>query len=116
MHRHPWAKEFGAGITVCDADGIILEMNDRSARMFREQGGRALLGSNVLDCHPEPSRSKLRSLMEQRQASTYTTEKNGRRKLIHQTPWYRDGQYAGFVEIVLALPEPLPHFIRDGGL
>jgi len=114
MHRHPWAKEFGAGITVCDADGIILEMNDRSARMFREQGGRALLGSNVLDCHPEPSRSKLRSLMEQRQASTYTTEKSGRRKLIHQAPWYRDGQYAGFVEIVLALPDVLPHFIRDG--
>ena len=114
MYSHPWVKEFGAGVTVCDADGIILEMNDRSALMFKEQGGRALLGSNVLDCHPEPSRTKLRSLMEKRQASTYTTEKNGRRKLIHQAPWYRDGQFAGFVEIVLALPETMPHFIRGG--
>ena len=114
MDDHPWVEEFGAAVTVCDADGIILEMNDRSALMFKEQGGRALLGSNVLDCHPEPSRSKLTSLMENRQASTYTTEKNGRRKLIHQAPWYRDGEYAGFVEIVLALPEAMPHFVRDG--
>ena len=114
MLSHPWVKEFGAGVIVCDAGGIIIEMNDRSAHMFREQGGRALLGSNVLDCHPEPSRTKLRSLMEKRQASTYTTEKNGRRKLIHQAPWYRDGQYAGFVEIVLALPDAMPHFIRGG--
>ena len=114
MDTHPWVKEFGAGVTVCDAAGIILEMNDRSARMFTEQGGRALLGSNVLDCHPEPSRTKLKVLMEKRQASTYTTERNGRRKLIHQAPWYREGQYAGFVEIVLALPDALPHFVRDG--
>jgi transcriptional regulator with PAS, ATPase and Fis domain len=113
MHAHPWVEEFGAAVTVCDTDGTILEMNDRSARMFREQGGRALLGSNVLDCHPEPARTKLRSLMEKREASTYTTEKAGRGKLIHQAPWYRAGQYAGFVEIVLSLPEPLPHFVRD---
>jgi transcriptional regulator with PAS, ATPase and Fis domain len=113
MDRHPWVQEFGAGVTVCDVEGIILEMNDRSAQMFKERGGRALLGSNVLDCHPEPSRTKLRSLMEKRQASTYTTEKKGRRKLIHQAPWYRGGQYAGFVEIVLALPDAMPHFIRD---
>ena len=113
MDNHPWVDEFEAGVTVCDTKGIILEMNNRSARMFKEQGGRALLGSNVLDCHPEPSRTKLRLLMEKRQASTYTTEKNGRRKLIHQAPWYRDGQYAGFVEIVLALPDAMPHFVRS---
>ncbi len=22
---HPWVKEFGAAVTVCDAEGIILE-------------------------------------------------------------------------------------------
>jgi transcriptional regulator with PAS, ATPase and Fis domain len=114
MDHHSWVQEFGAAVTVCDAEGIVLEMNDRSARMFEEQGGVALLGSNLLDCHPEPARTKLVRLMAQRQASTYTTEKNGRRKLIHQAPWYRGGEYAGFVEIVLALPDALPHFIRDG--
>ena len=114
MQEHSWVREFAAGVTVCDAGGIIVEMNDRAAQTFKERGGRALLGSNVLDCHPEPARTKLAQLMEQRRASTYTTERNGRRKLIHQAPWFRDGQYAGFVEIVLALPEAMPHFIRDG--
>ena len=113
MQDHLWAREFAAGITVCDTEGTIIEMNDRSAQMFREQGGRALLGSNVLDCHPETARAKLAQLMEQRRASTYTTGKGGRRMLIHQAPWFRDGQYAGFVEIVLALPEEMPHFVRD---
>ena len=114
MDDQTWVREFDAAVTVCDAAGIILEMNDRAARMFKEQGGRALLGSNVLDCHPEPARTKLGLLMERREASTYTTEKNGRRKLIHQAPWYRDGAYAGFVEFVLALPDAMPHFIREG--
>ena len=114
MGNYPWVEEFGAAVTVCDAEGIILELNERSAQMFKEQGGKSLLGSNVLDCHPEPSRTKLSQLMEQRQSSTYTTEKNSRRKLIHQAPWYRGGQYAGFVEIVLALPDTMPHLIRDG--
>ena len=114
MQEHTWVREFAAAVTVCDAEGIIVEMNDRAAQMFKERGGRALLGSNVLDCHPEPARTKLAQLMEQRRASTYTTEKNGRRKLIHQAPWFRDGEYAGFVEIVLALPDALPHFVRDG--
>lgn len=113
MERHDWVREFAAGVTVCDTKGIITEMNDRSAQMFRERGGRALIGSNVLDCHPEPARTKLAQLMELRRASTYTTEKGGRRRLIHQAPWFRDGRYAGFVEIVLELPETMPHFVRD---
>ena len=113
MENSFWVQEFGAAVTVCDAEGIILEMNDRSARMFTEQGGRALIGSNVLDCHPEPSRTKLLTLMDKRQASTYTTERRGRHKLIHQAPWFRAGEYAGFVEIVLPLPESMPHFVRD---
>jgi hypothetical protein len=32
--------------------------------------------------------------------------------LIYQSPWYRDGQYAGFVEISLEIPFDMPHFIR----
>ena len=101
MADYPWTKSFPGSITVCDTDGIILEMNDRSLHMFREEGGAALVGTNVLDCHPEPSRTKLAEMLETRQANVYTIEKKGKKKLIYQTPWYRDGEYAGFVEIVL---------------
>ncbi len=114
MDRHQWVKEFAGAVTVCDPHGVILEMNDRSARMFEEQGGRALVGSNLLDCHPEPARTKLEQLMEARQANVYTVEKKGVKKLIYQTPWYSSGRYGGFVEIVLELPSEMPHFIRRG--
>jgi PAS domain S-box-containing protein len=112
MQVPDWVREFDAAVTVCDAAGVILEMNDRAARSFAEWGGRALIGSNVLDCHPEPARAKLRQIMHEQRANTYTIERNGRRKLVHQAPWRRGGEYAGFVEIVVALPEGMEHFVR----
>ena len=109
-----WVREFPGAITVCDLRGIILEMNDRAVQSFQEQGGAALLGSNLLDCHPEPSRTKVVQLLETRQPNVYTIEKRGVRKLVYQTPWSAAGQYAGFVELVLELPADMPHFVRDG--
>ena len=111
--QKPWVREFPGAITVCDPRGLILEMNDLAARSFQEQGGAALIGSNLLDCHPEPSRSKVAQLLQTYQPNVYTIEKQGVRKLVYQTPWYVAGQYAGFVELVLELPADIPHFVRD---
>jgi hypothetical protein len=114
MENIPWAKEFPGDITVCDAAGVILEMNDGAASAFEKQGGRGLVGTNLLDCHPEPSRTKLQEMLASRKVNAYTIEKGGVRKLVYQMPWYEEGQYRGLVEIVLALPDSLPHFVRDG--
>ncbi len=114
MAEHPWVQEFPGAITVCDRDGIILEMNDKSAKVFEEDGGRQLIGTNLLDCHPEPARAQLEKLMETQQANVYTIEKNGVKKLIYQTPWYKDGRYSGFVEMALEIPFQMPHFVRGG--
>ena len=110
---HPWAREFPGAIVVCDAQGIILEMNDRAAQSFHDQGGAALVGSNLLDCHPEPSRTKLAELLRSQRPNVYTVEKRGARKLVYQSPWYADGKYAGLVELVLELPDAMPHFVRE---
>jgi len=110
---HQWIEEFPGTIMVCDTQGIILEMNERSAQAYHADGGRALIGHNVLDCHPEPARTRLQQLMETQQTNVYTIEKRGVRKLIYQAPWYRDGQYAGFVELAFEIPATLPHFVRD---
>lgn len=109
-----WIKDFPGAITVCDPQGIILEMNQRAAEVFKEDGGMALIGSNLFDCHPEPSRSKLRGMMERQERNVYTIEKKGVKKLIYQTPWYKDGVYAGFVELSLEIPFEMPHFLRGG--
>jgi transcriptional regulator with PAS, ATPase and Fis domain len=113
MANHSWVGEFPAGITVCDPNGIILEMNARAVRAFQDQGGGKLIGTNLLDCHPEPARTKFQRLMETRQTNVYTIEKAGIRKLIYQAPWHKDGKYCGFVELSLEIPGQMPHFVRD---
>jgi PAS domain-containing protein len=106
-------KEFPASIMVCNAEGVILEMNDRACETYSKDGGRDLVGRNVLDCHPEPARSKLRRILEERLTNCYTIEKNGVKKLIYQTPWCEGEQYMGLVELAIELPKEIPHFSRD---
>ncbi len=113
MGTPDWIKEFPGAVTVCDPQGILLDMNDRAAATFADEGGRALIGKSMLDCHPEPARSKTEALLGSKAKNVYTIEKNGVRKLIYQSPWYRNGQYAGFVELSLEIPVEMPHFVRS---
>jgi PAS domain-containing protein len=114
MAEHAWVRAFPGAITVCDAEGVILEMNERAVQTFENDGGRALVGRNLLDCHPEPSRSKVAALLASGQRNAYTIEKRGVKKLIYQAPWYRDGRFAGLVELSLEIPPEMPHFVREG--
>ena len=107
-----WIKEFPGAITICNADGIILEMNDKAVETFEKDGGADLIGKNLFDCHPEPARSKLRDLMSSRKVNCYTIEKNGIKKMIYQSPWYKNGEYGGLVEFSIEIPSEMPHFIR----
>jgi hypothetical protein len=113
MENHPWVQAFAGSITVCDPDGIILEMNDKAVETFKDQGGNKLIGTNLFDCHPGPARSKLKKLMETQRANVYTIEKNGKRKFIYQIPWYQGEKYGGFVELILEIPAQIPHFVRN---
>jgi transcriptional regulator with PAS, ATPase and Fis domain len=105
--------EFNVAITVCDTQGIILYMNERAVKTFEKYGGESLLGTNLLGCHPEPSKSKLKEMLEMGLKNVYTIEKAGIKKLIYQSPFFKDGIYSGFVELSLELPVELPNFIRS---
>ena len=108
-----WSEEFEGSITICNREGLITYMNDASKKQFMKYGGIDLLGTNLLDCHPEPSRSKLAEMLKTPGTNTYTTEKSGIKKIIHQSPLYENGVFSGLIEISFVLPQPLPHFIRD---
>ncbi len=112
MNQPNWWAEFPGAITVCDPEGLIIELNDKAAQGFAADGGRNLIGTNLLDCHPEPARSKVKQLLEMKQKNVYTIEKNGVKKLIYQSPWYSKGKFAGWVELSLEIPIEIPHFIR----
>ena len=113
MQKEGWAYSFVGAITVCDPDGIILEMNEQAAKEFESFGGMSLIGSNMLDCHPAEARIKVKNMLSEREENIYTVEKNGKKKMVYQTPWYQDGKYAGFVELILPIPVDTPNFIRD---
>ena len=105
-------KEMDVAVIVCGADGEILDMNEKSRKTFLKPGREELIGQNVLDCHPEPARSKLADMLKNPRNNAYTIEKNGIRKLIFQTPWYEDGRFGGFIELSMEIPAEMPHFVR----
>jgi len=108
-----WLDEDEAAITICDLNGIILYMNERSRKSFTKyEDSGVTIGSSLIECHPEPSRTKLRSMLEFPQTNVYTIEKRGIKKLIRQSPWFRDGIFSGVVEISFIIPEEMAHHVR----
>lgn len=112
MLNEPWTKELPFAITVCDKDGKVLEMNDKSVKTFEKYGGRQLIGQSLFVCHHGDAAEKLASLLESGKVNCYTIEKAGIHKMIYQSPWFENGTYMGFVELSLELPSDVPHFVR----
>ena len=108
-----WSDEFKGAVTVCDREGVIIYINQYANKQFLKNGGKDLLGTNLLDCHPEPSRTLVQELLKSARSNVYTIEKGGIKKLIYQSPWFEDGTYAGLVELSLPIPKEMPHFVRD---
>ena len=108
-----WSNELPfVAITVCDKDGKILDMNQRSQMTFAKSGGKDLIGKSLFDCHPQRAQEMIKHLMNSQETNTYTIEKEGVKKLIYQTPWYQDGEFAGLVEMSIIIPNDIPHYKR----
>ncbi len=108
-----WTDEFQGAITVCDRDGIVVYMNELSKKQFAKNDDGNLMGKSLIDCHPEPARSKLLEMLTNPVVNSYTIEKNGVRKMIHQTPWIENGEFKGVIEISFVIPNDLPHYVRQ---
>ena len=52
-------------------------------------------------------------MYEDHQPYIYSINKNSRKKMVYQTPWFRDGNFAGILEILFETPTEVPHFDRD---
>lgn len=100
----------GLAITVCDKDGNIIDMNQRSADV--NSHGEKIIGNNLFDCHPPKASAILKDLLENEKLNAYTIEKNGVKKLIYQVPWYDNGVFGGLIELSLPIPFDMPHYVR----
>ena len=107
-----YLKEINAAVTICDRQGKIVYMNKKSEQVFKSDGGKELIGKNLFDCHPEPSRTLLREMYAAPRSNSYTVSKKGVKKFIHQAPWYKEGVFAGYVEWSIVIPENMPHHNR----
>ena len=112
VKRHEWIEEFPGSIIVCDSAGLVLELNKKAVESHRADGGKKLIGTNLMNCHPEPARSKLKQLMKKHQINVYTVTKGHARQLVLQAPWYSRKKYRGFVQVSLKLPGKIPNHIR----
>jgi len=107
------AKELPFAITVCDTEAIILYMNDRSISTFQKYGGVEIIGTSLFLYHHGPAAVKLRELLDTAGKHAYTIEKNGIKKMIYQSPWFKDGKFAGLIELSLEIPMEMEHFVRQ---
>ena len=96
-------KEIENPVTVCDAEGKMLYMNQKSIEIFENSGGMKLIGSNIYECHQGESFHKFKQIMEAQKSNTYFTLKNGNKKLIQQIPWYTKQKFNGFIEISIPI-------------
>ncbi len=108
-----WQKELPSAITICDVDGKIIYLNEKAADVFKVDGGYKLLGQNLFACHSNESNEKIKQIIAEQKPNTYTIEKNGKKKLIHQTPWFENGVLKGLVEFSIEIPFDMPHHIRS---
>ncbi len=97
-------------VTICDKEGNIVDMNERSKETFAKYGD--LIGKSLFDCHPPKASDVLRDLLANHHVNAYTIEKNGVKKLIYQAPWNIAGEFEGYIELSLVLPNEMPHYVR----
>ncbi|MCM1291742.1 MAG: PAS domain-containing protein [Prevotella sp.] len=105
-----WADNIECAVTICDKNCKILYMNEKSRQTFARHGD--IIGHDLLQYHPVHAQEKIRHMLSTGDTNTYTISKNGLKKLIHQTPWRKDGKIAGLVELSIVIPEDAPHYVR----
>ena len=96
--------------TVCDKEGVVVYQNARA----RKRDG-CVVGQNLYNCHGKESQEMIRHMIDTGESNTYETIHHGKRRLLHQTPWFEQagGNIAGLVELSVDLPDEYPTFNRD---
>jgi hypothetical protein len=108
-----WIEKLDGNVIVSNAEGTIVYMNETAIRNYEKDGGAALIGQNLMDCHNEDSRAKILEIMTTHLKNVYTIEKRGRKKIIYQTPLMDGDVFNGIVELSLEIPFEMPHYRRD---
>lgn len=97
-----------AAITISDNNNCIVYMNQMSRNTFPD----VKVGDSLNNCHKQSSIDTIKKMQSENTSNTYTIEKNGIHKLIHQTPYLINGKQQGLIEFSIVLPDNMPHKTR----
>lgn len=111
MEIPQWAQTAACAITVCDAQGVILFMNEQAKAVYASRGN--LIGYNLRNCHGPRALAIIDRLLAEGGTNAYTIEKGEVHKVIYQTAWRDEsGAVAGLMEISMIVDWPMPHYVR----
>lgn len=107
-----WAESVSFAVTICNENADVIYMNAKSRLTFEKHGD--MIGKNLKDCHPPHAWAKIQHLLATGESNSYHILKEGVKKFIHQTPWYKPGSSkpAGLVEISVVIPLEIPCYER----
>lgn len=109
MHQFIDYQGINVSVTICDRDAIVLYQNSQSKNIFGN-----VVGNSLFECHPKHACDKIRELLSTCGTNAYTISKNGRKKMIYQTPWFdENGELQGLIEYSMIIPDDMPHYIRS---
>ncbi len=98
-----WLESYPACVTICDREANIIFMNQASRQNFARHGGGDLIGQSLYACHSIRSCELIREMLARQTGRTYLTARKGKKRLVHQAPWFRDGRFGGLVETIIDL-------------
>jgi PAS domain-containing protein len=89
---------------VCDRRFRLTYMNRRAERLTRKYGGRRLLGTDLLGCHPPEAQIRLKRILASGRSSVRIQRKGRTAFLTWDSVWTRNGRIGGLVEVHMRLP------------
>ncbi|HYA55824.1 MAG TPA: PAS domain-containing protein [Nitrososphaerales archaeon] len=110
-NRPEWFEELPCSVMICDKKFNVVYMNDKAAEDLADDGGRELVGTDLMDCHPPAAQVKLREVLASARPNVYTTEEGRKKKLVYQCRWKKGGRVGGVVQLVIELPRDIPHHV-----
>jgi PAS domain-containing protein len=96
-------------IVIADENIDIAYMNEAAIRHYEKDGGAALIGRSLLDCHNPESGREIKEMYEafasgDLQARQWLLAKDGYARRVIVMPIMRDGQVKGCLELVVEEP------------
>lgn len=93
-------------VTIADEDARIVFLNDRAIAHYADRGGRALIGTNLHDCHNPTSQERIRQMYARYRAGDLSPTRyhegkgDGTAHSIVVIPITVEGQFRGIAELM----------------